>query len=303
MPNTRKVNGKTLSGDITLDAGSVGAFSRGATATVQGENGVPWNAVSGSYITSRSGDSLLVVHFNVDSGSTPALQLRTQYKNNGIAYRSARDRFGFEESWTEFYTTKNKPSAVDVGALPITGGSLSGQISSSVMDNYRIEAGGYGVFLRLDGSDFYILQTNKNDSKGSWNGFRPFSINMETGKVLLGHETRINGDLLIGGTGTRIATDGNIWGSRWGNKWLWDAIIEQVNGRATWDYVNSTFVQDIRLGTVEHAQLWRGVGYTDTPPYVITGISNYNRDEFPDTTYRRPIQKLINGVWHNIGAL
>ncbi|PHM33345.1 putative E14 prophage tail fiber protein [Xenorhabdus mauleonii] len=105
-----------MSGDIVLEAGNVGAFSRGSTATVQGEEGVPWNAASGSYIVQRRGDSLLVVHFNVDSGSTPALQLQTQYKNNSIAYRSARDRFGFEEEWTEFYTTKNKPSAADVGA-------------------------------------------------------------------------------------------------------------------------------------------------------------------------------------------
>ncbi|WP_339385701.1 hypothetical protein [Xenorhabdus sp. PB30.3] len=116
-------------------------------------------------------------------------------------------------------------------ALPITGGTLSGQISSSSPDNYRIERGGYGVFLRLDGENFYILQTNKNDSKGSWNNFRPFSINMKTGKVLLDHETKVNGNLLIGSTGTTIAQDGNIWGSRWGNKWLWDAVVELVNNR------------------------------------------------------------------------
>ncbi|WP_426578565.1 gp53-like domain-containing protein [Xenorhabdus stockiae] len=133
--------------------------------------------------------------------------------------------------WFVQYSPENKPSATDIGALPITGGSLNGSISSSVMDNYRIEAGGYGVFLRLDGENFYILQTNKNDSKGSWNNFRPFSINMKTGKVLLDHETKINGNLLIGSTGTTIAQDGNIWGSRWGNKWLWDAVVELVNNR------------------------------------------------------------------------
>ena len=32
----------------------------------------------------------------------------------------------------------------------------------------------------------------------------------------------------------RFQGDGNILGSRWGNKWLWDAIIEQVNGRVDW---------------------------------------------------------------------
>ncbi|MBC8946000.1 sulfurtransferase [Xenorhabdus indica] len=116
VPNSRKVNGKSLSGDITLNAADVGAFSRGATTFVQGENGVSWDAASGSYIAQRNGDTQLVIHFNVDAGSTPALQLKAMYRNNGIAYRSARDRYGFEEPWTEFYTTKNKPSAADVGA-------------------------------------------------------------------------------------------------------------------------------------------------------------------------------------------
>ncbi|WP_411752970.1 hypothetical protein [Serratia sp. (in: enterobacteria)] len=37
---------------------------------------------------------------------------------------------------------------------------------------------------------------------------------------------------LVGGDyGTYWRNDGNIMGSRWGNKWLWDAIVEQVNGR------------------------------------------------------------------------
>ncbi|MDC9598997.1 phage tail protein, partial [Xenorhabdus anantnagensis] len=117
VPNSRKVNEKSLTDDINLNAVDVGAFSRGATTFVQGENGVPWNAASGSYVAQRTGDSLLIVHFNVDTGSTPALQLKTIYRNNGIAYRSARDDFGFEEPWTEFYTTKNKPTAFDVDAV------------------------------------------------------------------------------------------------------------------------------------------------------------------------------------------
>nr|WP_241537963.1 tail fiber domain-containing protein [Xenorhabdus sp. KJ12.1] len=116
VPNSRKINGKALSSDMTLNAADVGAFPIGATNSVKGENGVPWNAASGAYRIHRAGDSVLVVHFNINSGSTPALQLKTMYKNNGIAYRSARDSYGFEEPWTEFYTTKNKPSASDVDA-------------------------------------------------------------------------------------------------------------------------------------------------------------------------------------------
>ncbi|EOV0971316.1 phage tail protein [Edwardsiella piscicida] len=62
-------------------------------------------------------------------------------------------------------------------------------------------------------------------------------------------------------------------------------------------------VQDIRLSTREQVQVWNGPGYGDQPPYVITGVLNGNRDEVPDTVYRRALQKLINGTWYNVGGL
>ncbi|WP_053014187.1 MULTISPECIES: tail fiber domain-containing protein [Xenorhabdus] len=117
VPNSRKVNGKPLSSDITLNAADIGAFSRGLTEAVSGDN-VPWNAASGVYNANYSGHTQIIVHFSMGAGntSTPSLQLKSICKNGGIAYRSARDGHGFEETWTEFYTTKNKPSASDVGA-------------------------------------------------------------------------------------------------------------------------------------------------------------------------------------------
>ncbi|MGJ0629505.1 tail fiber domain-containing protein [Xenorhabdus bovienii] len=117
VPNNRKVNGKLLSSDITLNAVDVGAFYKGLTETVSNDN-VPWNAVSGVYNAHYGGYTQIIVHFSMgpENTSTPSLQLKSIYKNGGIAYRSARDGYGFEEPWTEFYTTKNKPSAGDVDA-------------------------------------------------------------------------------------------------------------------------------------------------------------------------------------------
>ncbi|EPO3205330.1 tail fiber protein, partial [Shigella flexneri] len=63
-----------------------------------------------------SGASTLILHFNKNTGSCPAVQFRVNYKNGGIFYRSARDGYGFEAGWSEFYTTTRKPSARDVGA-------------------------------------------------------------------------------------------------------------------------------------------------------------------------------------------
>ncbi len=127
VPNSRKVNGKALSGDISLSAEDVGAFKLGLTGTSSVNNQVPWNADTGLYDLQRPGDSQLVAHFYNGVGSCPAFQLRVGYRNGGIAYRSARDSHGFEEDWTSIYTTRNKPSAEDVGAVSATGGDYNSQ--------------------------------------------------------------------------------------------------------------------------------------------------------------------------------
>ncbi|EAO6411851.1 shikimate transporter [Salmonella enterica] len=90
-----------------------------------------------------------------------------------------------------------------------------------------------------------------------------------------------------------ISTDGNIYGSLWGG-WLNDWINNTIINR---------FVQDIRLGGIEYAQAWNGPGYNDTPGYVITGVTNGNSDELIDGVHRRPLQKLIGGVWYNVASI
>ncbi|WP_131601516.1 hypothetical protein [Photorhabdus khanii] len=116
VPGSRKINDKALSGDVSLSAGDVGAFKLGSSGGYSYKDGVPWNAVSGIYNLSYSTYSALIAHFSDGIGSCPAFQLHVGNRNSGIAYRSARDSYGFEEDWTNIYTTKNKPSAGDVGA-------------------------------------------------------------------------------------------------------------------------------------------------------------------------------------------
>ncbi|WP_392739090.1 hypothetical protein [Serratia ureilytica] len=170
--------------------------------------------------------------------------------------------------------------------LPTTGGQLSGvlktsaEIQSTSSDNYRIVAGDYGTFWRNDGNSLYLLLTKAKDQYGTWNNLRPLSVDVKTGQVTFAHFVGMNDSLTVNKyiradknisvgedlyvdrnatvTGTlkvgnsTHASDGNIMGSRWGNKWLWDAVIEQVNGRVDWgtfnrevgarattDYVNS----------------------------------------------------------------
>ncbi len=93
------------------------AFALGKTgSTVGNDKAVGWNWNSGVYQANIGGATTLILHFNMSEGSCPAVQFRVNYKNGGIYYRSARDGYGFEADWSEFYTTTRKPSAGDVGA-------------------------------------------------------------------------------------------------------------------------------------------------------------------------------------------
>ncbi|HGT6943997.1 TPA: phage tail protein [Escherichia coli] len=93
------------------------AFALGQTgSTVGNDKAVGWNWNSGVYNANIGGASTLILHFNMNTGSCPAVQFRVNYRNGGIFYRSARDGYGFEADWSEFYTTTRKPSAGDVGA-------------------------------------------------------------------------------------------------------------------------------------------------------------------------------------------
>ncbi|HFG3936817.1 TPA: tail fiber protein, partial [Escherichia coli] len=108
LKTARKISNVAFDGssDITLKASHVGAFALGKTgSTVANDKAVGWNWSSGAYNANIGGASTLIIHFYMGDGSCPAAQFRINYKNGGIFYRSARDGYGFEADWSEFYTT------------------------------------------------------------------------------------------------------------------------------------------------------------------------------------------------------
>ncbi|WP_244321999.1 phage tail protein [Pectobacterium odoriferum] len=108
-------------------ATDIGAFPLGFTGHVNNSD-VAWDANSGVYQALFPGASNMVVHFFGGASSCPSLQFLAEYGNGGLSYRTARDGMGFEHPWEKFYTTQFKPTAADVGALPITGGHLQGGV-------------------------------------------------------------------------------------------------------------------------------------------------------------------------------
>ncbi|EIC8701268.1 hypothetical protein LAR49_004039 [Salmonella enterica] len=115
-----------------------------------------------------------------------------------------------------------------------------------------------------------------------------------------------------------MAVDGNIWGTRWktGGAWLWDTIVEQlvardsnISARATWDWVNQNFVNDITLGEeVYYSPGSNTVSWIFHAPagHVFTGINvqdtgAHSADNIGGVYYK-PIQKKVNGVTMTIAG-
>lgn len=147
------------------------AFALGQTgSTVGNDKAVGWNWNSGVYNANIGGTSTLILHFNMNTGSCPAVQFRVNYRNGGIFYRSARDGYGFEADWSEFYTTTRKPSAGDVGAYTqaecnsrfITGIRLGGLSSVQIWNGPGwSDRSGYVVTGSVNGNRDELIDTTQ----------------------------------------------------------------------------------------------------------------------------------------------
>ncbi|MDY4315946.1 hypothetical protein SOW02_13500 [Pectobacterium actinidiae] len=118
------------------------------------------------------------------AGAIPNAQFT--YINNGDNY---------SPGWRRDYNTRNLPTAADVGAIPFSGGTLTGELTSAKPDNYRISYGDYGVYMRNDGISFYTLITNKGDPGGQYNSLRPFRIYLDSGDVQMAQNVDVGGFL------------------------------------------------------------------------------------------------------------
>ncbi|MCV5984872.1 tail fiber protein [Escherichia coli] len=158
------------------------AFALGQTgSTVGNDKAVGWNSISGVYNANISGASTLILHFYMNAGSCPAVQFRVNYKNGGIYYRSARDGYGFEADWSEFYTTTRKPSAGDVGAYTkaesdsryVRDIRLGTRVVQTMQKGVMYEKSGHvitglGIIGSVDGDDPAVFRPIQKYINGTW---------------------------------------------------------------------------------------------------------------------------------------
>ncbi|EOI8093863.1 phage tail protein [Cronobacter sakazakii] len=94
--------------------------------------------------------------------------------------------------------------AKDVGAIPMSGsteisGTLrtSGEVQSTNADSFRIAYGGVGAFWRNDGTNLYLMLTNKGDAFGKYNDLRPLRVGLDNGGVGIGTPLYVDNTLTV----------------------------------------------------------------------------------------------------------
>ncbi len=256
----------------------------------------------------------------------------TQVSNPGISWTGAKFDDGTTTTakftWAKDFNTLNKPTPEDVGlaatkkAVDDTQIGLAAQgvmwiTSADDLSNLpsgaRRFASNKAPATVLPAAGYFFLEVlaKRDTANGSC-----ILATSNTGDVWMGLRYTVPNDAAftwiqlnqnvenLGLTETvnrasHVSTDGNLNGSLWGgwlNSWLntqFAARDNNINTRATWDWVNQHFVQDVRLAApVEFSErglterVWGGV-VTSWADY---GGSNYH-------IKWRLLQKLINGQW------
>ncbi|WP_395490322.1 phage tail protein [Cedecea davisae] len=134
--------GKAMLTGNAIAVRSTRAAGENATADVLDANDLPTNAVSFTYSSAKNapGFSASVLGYSGLSGGYD-VQLAASYDTPGLVrLRTQNGDVKKWSKWTTFYTTENKPTSADVGAVSAAGGSV-GYLENS--DHYGTKDGAW----------------------------------------------------------------------------------------------------------------------------------------------------------------
>ncbi|EIH7565819.1 TPA: phage tail protein, partial [Escherichia coli] len=223
--------------------------------------------------------------------------LFSRYDTN-VSYLVWRKQVGTSRAWQ---VLKIPATATDIGALPITGGNLRGQLSFLFPagrgqancliangDANSILACQYGYYQDRFDLHFY-------DEKGAWES-NPLSIgrngNMTVGGNLSGRAVFEGGIRVYSPNNPPPATDLSAYATR---QWVGS------QGYATQSWVLQNFVQNIDLTAPTEFQFWDGRGYmrpTDgAAMYNFQMVGGSSNVGYIQIRYTR---KQVNNTWYVI---
>ncbi len=295
VPTSRKINGHALSTDANVTAQDIfngQAVGIGDKAdlnsyTTPGLYYQPANAQAGTgtnYPEANAGSLEIYKHAGIT-------QVYRVYNSSRSYIRTLYD--GTWSAWTKQYDTANKPSASDVGALPITGGTVTGNVAVN------------GALTVGNGRKFEINSQNTstlNTALTLWgNADRPTVLEFKDATSYHFYSQR-NKDGSI-----TLQVNGQVTASNYGN---FDARYQAKGsytpaGEAyTKAQSDGRYVQGIQLGAQARHD---STNATSNPFYLPAGcfFCGYgcpNSDANNGYWFYKPIQRNINGTWVTISG-
>ncbi|EAW1089507.1 phage tail protein [Salmonella enterica] len=300
VPATRRVNSKPLSGDITLWASDVGAISADAVGEIT-DNGTMASANTPGWWRVAVSNSDTVADFPTYPDGSKLYsygymfvekigEVWFQHYYAHMGANAKRQDWGTvpntSRPWVIDYNTANKPSASDVGALPITGGRINGSLgigTDNALGGNSIVFGDNDTGFKQDGDGVLDIYAN------SAHVLRFISSLVESMVSLKVNGNAVaTGEVQAGNGSSRMTNNGDIFGSVWGNGWL-----------SIW--INNNFVADVQLGAGTSVTTWNNAGsWPNTPGYVVTSVWKDNQGENIDGINYVPLQKRVGNQWYTV---
>ncbi|EBI9247438.1 phage tail protein [Salmonella enterica] len=300
VPSGRKVNGHPLSGDITLWASDVKAISADAVGEIT-DNGTMASANAPGWwrVSVSNSDSVADFPTYPDGSKLYSYgymfvekigEVWFQHYYAHMGANAKRQDWGTvpntSRPWIIDYNTANKPSAGDVGALPITGGRLNGPLgigTDNALGGNSIVFGDNDTGIKQNGDGVLDVYSNYTHV------FR-FIGNLVESMVSLkvNGNSVATGEVQAGNGSSRMTSNGDIFGSVWGNSWL-----------SLW--INNNFVADVQLGAGTSVSTWNNAGsWPNTPGYVVTSVWKDAQGENIDGIAYAPLQKRVGSQWYTV---
>jgi hypothetical protein len=183
---------------------------------------------------------------------------------------------------------------------------FAGTVQSNAMDSFRQAVGSYGTFWRNDGSSLYLMQTAAGDPYGTFNSYRPLSMNLANGAITsastwsFSSNVTVNGNFTATGTSTFSGAQ-NFSGTTIHNGW-W-----RSSGATGW--YNQDFGGGINMQDTTWVRVYGSKGFLVTSDIAATGnvIAYYSdkrlKENLKQITNAMDTVRAWTGYTYNANAL